>query len=1041
MNIKQNFRKVTSFIVALAMVLSVFTGLDLGVITANAAVEDTTSVKYAIIDSDSTETPAVPTTWADEDATLTEALEAAKAITAQQTFYILFNGDINAENYGKCIAPNSIAGHLVLDLNCHTVDRGLTEETAESGGNCIYAGSSAVKYLTITSSNGRGTFTGAYTSSYAGASGSSLCFSVPVTVSNIIITGNQTKATYTPGLYVYADVVLDNVTITNNIHRNSASQPGGAMFYNNVTLKNKIEIYDNYSTDSGELIHNDLYFSSFGSPASMDISEMSSDSKIYLSAPDSLYNSILVIANNGSDKIDCFHFSEADNNKFISSGYWLYKNATDGISTANRIYTVTFNLNGMGSNLTEDVKIGSTVTRPEDPSYDGYKFVGWYTNRNLTTAYDFDTVIYGTKTIYAKWIEIIEYNLSLDTNSLIGATAELSATKIEQDDTVTVTITPDADYVFNEAPTVLTSKPATIGACTADENGVYTCEISGITADQTKIYVSGEAKPSHNHDWSEEYTNNDTHHWYECLEGGCDIDAIADMEGYAEHTFGDWEVTTEATYLEPGEKERECSVCGYIEYDEVEYVHEHDWSEEYTNNDTHHWHECLEGGCDIDAIADMDGYAEHTYGDWTVITEATYLEPGEKERVCSVCGYIEYDRIEYVHAHIWATRWSANDTHHWHECLEGGCNIEAIADMEGYEEHAYGDWTVITEATYTEPGEKARECRLCGYIEFDDVEYVHEHDWAEEYTNNDTHHWYECEEDGCYIDAIADMNGYEEHTYGDWTITTKATPEADGEKTRTCECGKVETAVVNYIPVADGDTGGLTDGTKPENNECNADLDVDADDIITDIGLEDDELEAIENGEDLSVYLEVENVDDTIASDDKATLESALKDNMNIGMLLELNLFKKIGSDTEAGVTTTLKPITVTLVIPDELIATDRIYGVIGINADGVAEDFDSTFDAQSKTLTFETDSFTNCAITYIDVTTGGGAPAPAPTPDDDNVPGSDDVIITPDDDDDDTDADGDDDAADTNPDMGVTANFAALVLSGAAILFLRKRR
>lgn len=63
------------------------------------------------------------------------------------------------------------------------------------------------------------------------------------------------------------------------------------------------------------------------------------------------------------------------------------------------------------------------------------------------------------------------------------------------------------------------------------------------------------------HNYGDEYRLDENHHWKECVCG-----YITDR---AEHTFGDWHVTKDATATEKGVKERICSVCGYKETAEV----------------------------------------------------------------------------------------------------------------------------------------------------------------------------------------------------------------------------------------------------------------------------------------------------------------------------------------------------------------------------------------------------------------------------------------------------------------------------------------
>ena len=72
-----------------------------------------------------------------------------------------------------------------------------------------------------------------------------------------------------------------------------------------------------------------------------------------------------------------------------------------------RTFTVTFEVR-LGPGIeTQQVKINDTVKRPEDPSYDGYEFVGWYVD---DTEYNFDEPVTKNLTITAKWEEINDVN-------------------------------------------------------------------------------------------------------------------------------------------------------------------------------------------------------------------------------------------------------------------------------------------------------------------------------------------------------------------------------------------------------------------------------------------------------------------------------------------------------------------------------------------------------------------------------------------------------------------------------------------------------
>lgn len=72
-------------------------------------------------------------------------------------------------------------------------------------------------------------------------------------------------------------------------------------------------------------------------------------------------------------------------------------------------YTVTFESNGGSTVEPQTIEEGLTATEPEAPTMEGYTFVGWYADVELTEAYDFATPITGDITLYAVWEEVINY--------------------------------------------------------------------------------------------------------------------------------------------------------------------------------------------------------------------------------------------------------------------------------------------------------------------------------------------------------------------------------------------------------------------------------------------------------------------------------------------------------------------------------------------------------------------------------------------------------------------------------------------------------
>ena len=160
--------------------------------------------------------------------------------------------------------------------------------------------------------------------------------------------------------------------------------------------------------------------------------------------------------------------------------------------------------------------------------------------------------------------------------------------------------------------------------------------------------------------------------------------------------------------------------------------------------------------------------------------------------------------ITTPHVHQWATEWTSDDTHHWHECTAEGCTLTAgtaNSEKDGYEEH---DWTAANcttaktcsicgktggstlghdwaDATCTAP----KTCKRTGCTATDGSPLGH--DWDTVWTIGDDQHWHKCNRTGCTV-----INAAANHI-PDRNAATEDDP------VKCTECGKVLTPALGHV--------------------------------------------------------------------------------------------------------------------------------------------------------------------------------------------------------------------------------------------------
>lgn len=515
------------------------------------------------------------------------------------------------------------------------------------------------------------------------------------------------------------------------------------------------------------------------------------------------------------------------------------------------------------------------------------------------------------------------------------------------------------------------------------DNGVQTeaptCTHGGII-----IYTCAECKatrsnsiPELGHDWGEWAYYSVDSHIRTCKREGCGAEdngghewgewsavdgnthkmtcTVCNGEQNGEHDWDEGKITKEPTCKEDGVKTITCNTCLYSKTESIP-SNGHKFGDWISDDETTHSRFCR---CNEKETAD------HKFGEGVVINWATHIAPGEIQYTCEDCYYLKSETLPILPDHEWG-EWVVNKVDeantHIRFCI---CNESQTAP------HNFDDGKITVETSHTASGEMQYTCGDCGYVK------------------------------------IQEIPPLPDHNFGDWT------DNKDGTHIRFCSCGESETQPHNWTSWKEGPKVGFERecidcgayefmeldeekpvNTTPADNAAQAGL-INTDIELIDKILTDEEQSEVAQGADVKVYLKVEDITNSVPAEDVAEVKTAAGEN-EIGMYLDIDLFKQIGEEEETAVTETSGKVTITITIPDELINTDsditRTYKIIRVHevADGifVTDVIEGVFNAEDNTFTFETDKFSTYALAYAD-----SSAALAGDTDGNNVVDSDDAI------------------------------------------------
>lgn len=131
----------------------------------------------------------------------------------------------------------------------------------------------------------------------------------------------------------------------------------------------------------------------------------------------------------------------------------------------------------------------------------------------------------------------------------------------------------------------------------------------------------------------------------------------------------------------------------------------HEFSSEWKNDETSHWHECM-----TKKHNDVADKADHTFDAGVVTTPATETTEGVLTLTCTVCGFQKTKPIDKLdHEHTFdMTKWSYDTENHWHPAT--CAHTDEKKDLAA---HNWNAGEITKPADYGVEGEKTFTCTTC----------------------------------------------------------------------------------------------------------------------------------------------------------------------------------------------------------------------------------------------------------------------------------------------------------------------------------------
>ena len=347
----------------------------------------------------------------------------------------------------------------------------------------------------------------------------------------------------------------------------------------------------------------------------------------------------------------------------------------------------------------------------------------------------------------------------------------------------------------------------TAPTCTVDGYITFTCHCGDSYTEPSGKFATG-------HSYEEVVTAPTcTEEGYTTYTCACGDSYVGNYVAALGHSYGNWNVVTDAGCETVGSESRTCSVCNDVDTREIA-AKGHDYEAVVTAPT------CTEQGyttytcsnCKHSYVEDYVAALGHSMSDWIIDTNADCENAGSKHKKCANCDYTETETIPalgHSETAVVTEPTCTEQGYTTYTCTTcGAVRIDDYVDALGHDYEA-----VVTEPTCTEEGFTTYTCACGDSYVADTVEALGHSETAvvtEPTCTEKGYTTYTCTTCGTvrvddYVDALG-------HDFGDWEIEIFATHSNEGKRVRKCACGEEENEIIPMI-VCDTNADGAVNGS------------------------------------------------------------------------------------------------------------------------------------------------------------------------------------------------------------------------------------